>query len=49
MVELLRRQAAALKRPEVTLDELLTGLGKTAPRFEDAVRRFIDADEPHAR
>ncbi len=49
MVELLRRQAAALKRPAVTLHELLTGLGKTVPRFEDAVRKFIDADEPQAR
>jgi predicted nucleic acid-binding protein len=49
MVELLRRQATALKRPEVTLHELLTGLGKTVPRFEDAVRKFIDTEEPQAR
>lgn len=48
VVELLRRQAAALKRPAVTLHELLTGLGKTVPRFEEAVRLFIDAHESQA-
>ena len=44
MVELLHRQAAALKRPPVTLDDLLTGLGKTVPRFEAAVRALLDSD-----
>jgi len=45
MVELLQRQAAALKRPPVTLDDLLTGLGKTVPRFEAAVRALLDSDD----
>jgi hypothetical protein len=44
MVELLQRQATALKRPLVTLDDLLTGLGKTVPRFEAAVRALLDSD-----
>lgn len=41
MLELLAQQAAALKRPPVTLDQLLRGLGKTVPRFEQEVRRYI--------
>lgn len=45
MVELLQRQAAALKRPPVTLDDLLTGLGKTVPRFEAAVRALIESGD----
>ena len=43
---ILRRQAAALKNPPVTLDELLTGLGRTVPCFEAAFReRFAAPDE----
>lgn len=38
IVELLERQAAALKRPPVEFSALLAGLGKTVPRFEEAVR-----------
>ena len=45
MVDLFERQAAALKRPPVTLDDLLTGLGKTVPRFEAAVRALLDSDD----
>lgn len=45
VIKLLRRQATALKRPPVTLDDLLTGLGKTVPRFEQAVQRLIDSDD----
>lgn len=41
MVTLLRHQAAALKRPPVQLDALLTGLGKTTPKFVKAVLRLI--------
>jgi len=41
VVELLQRQAAALKRPPTTLSDLLTGLGRTVPRFEAAVRGLI--------
>ncbi|MCB9507056.1 MAG: PIN domain-containing protein [Myxococcales bacterium] len=43
VIELLRAQAAALTRPPVSLDELLTGLGKTVPRFEAAVRARLSA------
>lgn len=49
MVELLKDQAAALKSPPVTFDELLIGLGKTVPRFEAAVRELIDSDDIKGR
>ncbi|MCB9761265.1 MAG: PIN domain-containing protein [Alphaproteobacteria bacterium] len=42
MLELLERQANALRRPPVTLSELLTGLGKTVPRFEQQVRGLLE-------
>lgn len=45
MIELLRRQAAALKKPPVRFEDLLTGLGKTVPRFEAAVRALLDSDD----
>lgn len=45
MLQLLQNQAAALKRPPVTLNDLLTGLGKTAPLFESAVRALIEATQ----
>lgn len=38
MVEVLRAQAAALRRPAKTLDQLLEGLGKTVPAFVEQVR-----------
>jgi len=41
MVDLLQRQADALQRPPVTLDELLDGLGRTVPGFAQAVRQRI--------
>ena len=44
MIKLLQRQATALKRPPVMLDDLLTGLGKTVPRFEAAVRALIKSN-----
>lgn len=49
MTELLRHQAAALKRPPVTLHHLLIGLGRTAPRFEAAVRKLIEAEDGEPR
>lgn len=45
MVAILRQQADALKRPPVTLAALLTGLGKTVPRFAAAVRELIYSDD----
>ena len=41
MLELLGRQAGALKRPPMSLDELLTGLGRTVPVFESQVRQIL--------
>ena len=42
MIELLNHQAAALKRPPVTLDQLLNGLAKTVPNFVNAIRGEIE-------
>jgi hypothetical protein len=36
-----RLQATSLKKPPVTLDDLLTGLGKTVPSFVAEVRRLM--------
>jgi predicted nucleic acid-binding protein len=44
MLSLLRRQAAALSRPPVSLTELLAGLGKSVPRFEAAVRDLLEVE-----
>lgn len=41
LVELLHQQAASLRRPPVTFDGLLRALGKSAPRFEAAVREGL--------
>ena len=41
MLSLLESQASALQRPPVTLDELLSGLGKIVPRFEEQVRALL--------
>ena len=41
MLDLLRRQAQALKRPRKTFEELLDGLSKTVPAFVMAVRRHL--------
>jgi hypothetical protein len=41
MVELLKRQAAALRQPPVMFNDLLAGLGKTTSRFVDAVRKLM--------
>jgi len=41
MLELLERQAGALKRPPLSLDELLVGLGRTVPEFESQVRQSL--------
>jgi hypothetical protein len=41
MVEVVRRQAADLKNPPMTVDEVLSGLEKQAPRFVGALRRFL--------
>jgi predicted nucleic acid-binding protein len=38
VIDLLTKQAAALKRPQKTLDLLLDGLGKTVPGFVEQVR-----------
>ena len=47
MIDLLQHQAAALKQPAVKLIDLLTGLGKTVPRFEAAVRDLINPNDLH--
>ena len=41
MVGALREQAAALKRPPMTLSELLVALGRTAPRFATVVKVHV--------
>jgi predicted nucleic acid-binding protein len=41
MIELLRQQAAALRQPPRTFDELLDGLAKTAPGFSARVRQHM--------
>lgn len=38
MVELVRAQAAALRKPPRSLEELLNGLGKLVPTFAQAIR-----------
>lgn len=38
LVEVLREQARALRRPPVSFEELLLGLEKSVPRFVEAVR-----------
>jgi hypothetical protein len=43
IVALLRRQAAAVKRPPVRFEDLLVGLGRTVPRFEAAIRVLLDS------
>jgi hypothetical protein len=40
MAEVVRRQAADLKNPPMTVDEVLSGLEKQAPRFVAALRQF---------
>ena len=40
IVELLREQAAALKNPPRSFDELLTGLGRSTPGFVEIVREY---------
>ncbi|MFI5298049.1 MAG: PIN domain-containing protein [Polyangiales bacterium] len=42
VVGLLEAQASALKRPERTFDELVSGLAKTVPNFAAAVRAHVD-------
>lgn len=44
VVDLLRKQAAALKRPAKTFDQLLDGLSKTVPGFVEQVRSRITGD-----
>ena len=41
MLDLLEQQARALRRPPVSLDQLLEGLAKTTPRFCEAVRTLL--------
>lgn len=41
IVDILKQQSAALKKPPVRLDELLIGLSKTVPRFVRAVRIYL--------
>lgn len=48
VVDLLRKQAAALKRPTKTLDQLLDGLGKTVPSFVEQVRARLANDASFA-
>lgn len=42
MAELVRTQAAALKNPPRSLEELLTGLGKMVPAFSMAIRQCLE-------
>ncbi len=47
MGRLLRNQASALKRPPISLTDLLVGLGKTVPRFAAQCRAlFLDDVTP---
>lgn len=47
MVELLERQAGAMKKPSVTVEELIRGLSRVVPQFAAAVRAHrAGADEP---
>lgn len=41
VLELLERQARALRRPPVTLEQLLGGLNKTVPRFAQQVQALL--------
>ena len=41
MVEILREQAAALRQPPRSFEELLTGLAKLVPGFASAVRAYL--------
>jgi predicted nucleic acid-binding protein len=41
MTDLVEQQAAALKRPPITLEQVLGGLAKTVPRFAAAVRQRV--------
>lgn len=43
MVELLHQQVASLTKPTVTLNNLLRGLGKTVPKFEESVRGLLSS------
>jgi predicted nucleic acid-binding protein len=44
-IELLNEQAAALKKPAHTLDELLDGLARSVPAFVNAVRAHLARSE----
>jgi hypothetical protein len=41
MIDLLDQQAAALRRPPVTLDQLLVGLAAVVPNFSAAVEVLL--------
>jgi hypothetical protein len=41
LVEVVRRQAADLQNPPMTVDEVLAGLEKQVPRFDSSLRRFM--------
>jgi predicted nucleic acid-binding protein len=45
VIDLLRKQAAALKRPPKTFDQLLDGLAKTTPGFVEQVRTRLEDDD----
>jgi predicted nucleic acid-binding protein len=49
LVEILRAQAAGMRRPPKTFEELLVGLAKTVPSFVQQVSSYLvdqEADEP---
>jgi len=48
LIDLLRAQAGALKRPAKTLDQLLDGLAKTVPGFVANVRSRLQHDGSRA-
>lgn len=45
VVDLLKKQAAALKRPLKTFDQLLDGLATTVPEFVEQIRTRLKEDE----
>lgn len=42
-MDILEAQAEALKNPAKTLDELLVGLSKSAPKFVEEVRELLES------
>jgi hypothetical protein len=43
MCDLVREQAAFMKKPARTFEQLLAGLAKNVPEFVSSVRRYLPA------